>query len=287
MTARGKDIIYTKFIKAVYGAGKTVADVTGKVTSRKNAAGTISISGQYNEIFGDPAEGEVKVLIITFELKGAEFTAKFSENTPFTLKLAGGKPAPKPAPKKLSGTFIPLFDGKTLNGWKGRKSLWRVEDGVIIGQSSADAKLKHNDFLYTEKEYGDFELTLSYKLVNHNSGVQVRSLVHEDFRITGYQADIAEKRYTGILYDEGRRGIIADVKPDEVSKFIKKNDWNDYRIVCQGAEIKFWINGQPTISYTEKKASIPAKGVIAFQLHGGPPMKVCFKNIQIKELSGK
>ena len=74
------------------------------------------------------------------------------------------------------------------------------------------------------------------------------------------------------------------MKPEVVSKFIKPKEWNDYRIVCQGKEIKFWINGQPTISYTEKKASIPSKGVIAFQLHKGPPMKVLFKNIQIKEL---
>ena len=179
--------------------------------------------------------------------------------------------------------FTPLFDGKTLKGWKGRQSLWKVEGGAICGQTSTDFKLKHNDFLYTEKEYENFELTLSYKLGNGNSGVQIRSIVHDDFRITGYQADIAEKRYTGILYDEGRRGIIADVKPAEVSKFIKKG-WNDYRIVCKGNEITLWINGQQTISYTEKKASIPSKGVIAFQLHRGPPMTVYFKDIRIKEL---
>ncbi|MDP6544584.1 MAG: DUF1080 domain-containing protein [Phycisphaerae bacterium] len=179
--------------------------------------------------------------------------------------------------------FTPLFDGKTLKGWKGRESLWKVEDGAVCGQSSKDFKLKHNDFLYTEKEYENFELTLKYKLVNGNSGVQIRSQVHKDFRVTGYQADIAVKRYTGILYDEGRRGIIADVKPAEVSKFIKKG-WNDYRIVCKGPEITLWINGQKTISYTEKKASIPSKGVIAFQLHRGPPMKVYFKDIRIKEL---
>jgi len=77
---------------------------------------------------------------------------------------------------------------------------------------------------------------------------------------------------------------MADVKPAEISKFVKAGDWNDYRIVCKGKEVKFWINGRSTISYTEKKASIPTKGVIAFQLHAGPPMKVYFKDIQIKEL---
>jgi hypothetical protein len=282
LTVRPDDIIYTKFIKGVYGFEDQVVDVTSKIAARKNSAGTIDVTGKYNGLFGDPADREFKVLLITYELNGKQQTVKFIENTPFTMKLAGPKKADPP--KKLSGEFKPLFDGKTLTGWKGRKSLWSVQDGAIVGQTSAAAALKHNDFLYTEKEYENFELTLSYKLVNHNSGVQIRSQVRDDFIITGYQADIAEKRYTGILYDEGRRGIIAKVKPEVVSKFIKPKEWNDYRIVCQGKEIKFWINGQPTISYTEKKASIPSKGVIAFQLHKGPPMKVLFKNIQIKEL---
>ncbi len=279
-----RDIVYSKLIKVVYGFGDQVEDVTAKVAKMKDAAGTISLAAKYNEYFGDPAPGAFKDISITFELKGKKQTVKYIENTRIVMKLAGGKTAPKPALKTSSGAFTPLFDGKTLKGWKGRKSLWSVQDGVVVGQTSKDFVLKHNDFLYTEKEYGDFELTLSYKLDNGNSGVQIRSIVHDDFRITGYQADIAVKRYTGILYDEGRRGIIADVKPAVVSKFIKKGDWNDYRIVCKGPEIKLWINGQPTISYTEKKASIPAKGVIAFQLHRGPPMKVYFKDVKIKEL---
>ncbi len=194
-------------------------------------------------------------------------------------------PAGKPAEKlKLPPGFKRLFDGKTLKGWKGRPTLWKVVDGAIEGRTTAAAKLKHNDFLYTEKEYENFELRLKYKLVNHNSGVQVRSKVHEDFRVTGYQADIAEKRYTGILYGEGFGGILADVKPKEIAKHIKKGKWNEYRIVCQGKRLQFWINGQPTIDYTDKRPVARTKGVIAFQLHRGPPMTVYFKDIVIKEL---
>jgi len=203
-----------------------------------------------------------------------------------------GQAAPRKAPAatqpaakdKLPKGFSRLFDGKTLAGWKGRPTLWKVEDGAIVGTTSAAYKLKHNDFLYTEKEYGDFELRLKFRLKNHNSGVQIRSRVHDDFRVTGYQADMAERRYTGILYEEGGRGILADVKPKEVAKHVKKGDWNDYRIVFQGPRLQFWINGHQTIDYTEKKDSAPKKGVIAFQLHGGPPMTVSFKNVIIKEL---
>jgi len=208
---------------------------------------------------------------------------------PSTGKEAPRKPkapATQPACKeKLPKGFKRLFDGKKLKGWTGRKTLWKVEDGAIAGETTAKAKLRHNDFLYTDKEYGDFELRLKYRLRNGNSGVQIRSQVRKDFRVTGYQADIAERRYTGILYGEGGRGILADVKPKEIAKFVKKKDWNDYRILCKGKRIQLWINGRPTIDYTEKKASAPKKGVIAFQLHVGPPMKVCFKDIIIKDLS--
>jgi hypothetical protein len=191
----------------------------------------------------------------------------------------------QPAGKaKLPKGFKRLFDGKTLKGFQGREKLWKVADGAICGQTTPDAKLKHNDFLYTEAEYGDFELRLKFRLRNHNSGVQLRSRVRGDYRVTGYQADIAERRYTGILYEEGGRGILADVDPKKTAKFIKKGDWNEYRIVCRGRRLQFWINGRQTVDYTEKDPKAPKKGVIAFQLHVGPPMRVLFKDIILKPL---
>ena len=212
----------------------------------------------------------------------------------FAMSVAFGGEAPagngpaatdKPAEDKLPEGFQRLFDGKTLKGWKGRPTLWKVEDGAIVGRTAAEAKLKHNDFLYTEKEYGDFELRLKFRLMNHNSGVQVRSVVHDDFRVTGYQADMAEKRYTGILYEEGGRGILADVDPKKTAEFVKPGQWNDYRILCQGNLVQFSINGRQTINYTEKKPDARKKGVIAFQLHGGPPMTVYFKDVILQDLS--
>ena len=89
--AKGRNLVYTKFIKAVYGAGSQVADVTGKMAKLKNKRGTIAISSKYNDHFGDPASGVPKVLVITFELNGKEQTVKFAENTPFTLQLPGGR----------------------------------------------------------------------------------------------------------------------------------------------------------------------------------------------------
>jgi hypothetical protein len=180
--------------------------------------------------------------------------------------------------------FKPLFDGKTLEGWNGDTELWKVEDGAIAG-STDDKPLKHNSFLATAKSYKNFVLRLKFKLRNGNSGVQVRSTQHPDFVVKGYQPDIAESRYTGILYEEGGRGILADVKPDEVAKVVKKGDWNTYVITCDGPKIKLELNGTTTVDYTEKDEKKGAtEGIIALQLHVGAKMKIWFKDIELKEL---
>ncbi len=89
--------------------------------------------------------------------------------------------------------FKPLFDGKTLLGWNGDPDLWKVEDGAIAG-STDEKQIKHNSFLATTKSYKNFILRLKFKLRNGNSGVQVRSKQHDNYRVTGYQPDIAEAR---------------------------------------------------------------------------------------------
>lgn len=180
--------------------------------------------------------------------------------------------------------FQPLFDGKTLAGWKGDTALWSVEDGMIVGLTKTK-KLPPNSFLATEKSYKNFVLKVSFKLRNHNSGVQVRSKMYPDFHMSGYQADIAESTYTGILYEEGGRGIIQKVDPKEVAKHFKRDDWNQYVITCNGPKITQELNGFVTVEYTEKDEKKGAtEGLIGFQLHAGPPMKVFFKDVQIKEL---
>jgi len=180
--------------------------------------------------------------------------------------------------------FKPLFDGKTLDGWNGDPDLWKVEDGAIAG-STDEKQIKRNNFLATTKPYKNFVLKLQFKLRNGNSGVQVRSKQHPDYVVRGYQPDIAESRYTGILYEEGGRGILADVDPKKVAEVVKKGDWNQYVITCDGPKIKIELNGTTTVDYTEKDEKKGAtEGIIAFQLHVGPKMKIWFKDVEIKEL---
>lgn len=183
--------------------------------------------------------------------------------------------------------FVPLFDGKSLEGWEGDKSLWKVENGSIVGDS---AGIKYNEFLATTKRYGDFELRLEFKLHGGagNSGVQFRSQRVEDSReVAGYQADIGEK-YWGCLYDESRRNKVLVQAPPELEQALHPDDWNRYVIRAEGPQITLEINGVKTVDYREPDETIARTGVIALQVHSGPPLKVEFRKLRIKVLgSGK
>ena len=116
------------------------------------------------------------------------------------------------APTSFAQDWQPLFDGKTLEGWDGDPKLWSVEDGVITGRTSKEDPLKANSFLiYRGDHFDNFELELEYKIVGGNSGIQYRSFeLDRPWGIGGYQADFeAGKTYSGILYGERFRGILA------------------------------------------------------------------------------
>ena len=209
-----------------------------------------------------------------------------------------------------------LFNGTDLTGWTGNPKLWSVVDGAITGKTTAENPAAHNTFLILEGEQpGDFELTLKFKMTPGdekkytNSGIQYRSTVHdaEKWIVGGYQADFEYgETYSGILYEERGRGILAqrgqkvtlkqsdDVKKPkievtgetgvsaEIQAAIKKDDWNDYRIVAKGNHVQQFINGKLTVDVTDETAEAPKAGVIALQLHAGQPMQVQFKDIVLK-----
>jgi hypothetical protein len=177
--------------------------------------------------------------------------------------------------------FKPLFNGKDLSEWKGDSRLWRVEKGVITG-SSDGVKLPHNTFLIHKQEWGDFHLKFQVRLRNHNSGVQFRSEELPDFVVKGLQADMAEGNWWGSIYDEkGTRGVIVNGWKGKAETVVKPGDWNDYEIYAKGDEIRITVNGLVT---AELKDSSRLSGVLALQLHAGPPMQVEFRNLRIKRL---
>lgn len=185
----------------------------------------------------------------------------------------------------------PLFDGKTLKGWKPAKEAnakyWKVVDGVITGDNDGE-KVPTNTYLVTEKEYGDFEFRCKFRISGDhetgliNSGIQYRSLI-KDGKMIGYQADIG-KGYWGDIYDEHRRGKLVKGDTTELMKTLVEDGWNEYLIRCKGGKHELFINGHKTVDYTETKDDIPAKGIIGLQLHSGGVAEVEFKDITIKEL---
>lgn len=179
-----------------------------------------------------------------------------------------------------------LFDGRTLDGWEGDTKTFRVVDGAIVG-GSLKAKVPRNEFLSSLKSYGDFELRLKFKLLGTkaNAGVQIRSeRIPQHHEMIGYQADLGDG-WWGALYDESRRKKVL-VGPDqaELAKVLRRDDWNDYRIRCQGRRIQLWINGHATVDYTEPDTAIQQTGHIALQIHGGTAGEAWYKDLALREL---
>ncbi len=210
--------------------------------------------------------------------------------------------------------FTSLFNGRDLSGWEGDPRLWSVKEGAITGQTTAQNPAKGNTFLiWTNGTVADFELRCLFRLVPGddkgfaNSGIQYRSKVVDpaNWVVGGYQADMeAGPNYTGILYEERFRGIMAlrgekvlyDAKGEkhitgsvgsaaEIEAALKKGDWNQYLIRAQGPHLQQFVNGKQTVDVTdEDEAKRSLSGVLALQLHAGPPMMVQFKDIRLKTL---
>jgi hypothetical protein len=201
-----------------------------------------------------------------------------------------------------------IFNGKDLKGWEGNPDVWGVEDGAIVGRTTAEKPIKNNTFLiWKDGKLDNFRLELEYKIQGGNSGVQYRSKVIEpaEWIVGGYQADIdSQPVYTGIMYEERGRGILTkrgehtrisrkgktEVEPfgdaAELQKLIHTGDkWNKYVIEAVGPSMRHTINGKlmsATVDNSEKDAA--KEGVLALQVHTGPPMTVKFRNIRLETL---
>ncbi|PWK78990.1 uncharacterized protein DUF1080 [Mucilaginibacter oryzae] len=191
-----------------------------------------------------------------------------------------------------------LFDGKTLNGWKRLAGTadYKVEDGAIVGTTVLNSG---NSFLVTEKEYGDFILELDAKIESElsNSGIQTRSHFDPEGnkgkgKVYGRQCEIdpSSRKWTGGIYDEGRRDWLypLDLNPKAKDAF-KVGEYNHIKIECIGNEMKTWINGVPAGDVVD---TVDNKGFIALQVHAVSEekqagKKVYFKNLNLKTTNVK
>lgn len=185
--------------------------------------------------------------------------------------------------------WVPLFDGKTFNGWiqKGGEAIYKIENGIMVGITVEDTP---NSFMTSEKMYSDFILELEYKVDSTmNSGIQIRSNSfphYQDGRVHGYQIEIdpSDRAWSAGIYDEARRGWLYPLTGNpEAQKAFKQNDWNHYRIEAIGDTLRTWINGVPAAHLIDEQTS---SGFIGLQVHGlygdqKPGTKIAWRNINI------
>ncbi len=201
--------------------------------------------------------------------------------------------------------FTPMFNGKDLTGWDGKPGWWKVEGGVLTAESTPEKPCEAPNYLvWRGGQPSDFELIADFRLSGAgNSGIQLRSKALPNWDTSGYQADMSGngdlvgfvyEHNRGLIAGRGERVTIGPVgervvqklgDPAELLKTYKNEAWNTYRIICRGAEITLFINGTLMCQFTDHDAKQAAsKGIIALQMHPGPPMKIEFKNIRRKEL---
>ena len=218
--------------------------------------------------------------------------------------------------------FINLFDGKTLDGWRGDTAVWKMENGVVTGEVTASSTpLKSNTFLiWSGGSPADFELKGQYRITEEgNSGIQYRSSEVENvpYGLKGYQFDIdGANQYTGQNYEERERSIVAfrgqkvtlpevtgtvsslaknnvwnpsivtDTlgNPDSLKAHINK-DWNDFHLIIKGNHLQHYINGVLMCDVTDNDtANRKFSGLLGLQMHAGHIMKVEFRSIMLKEI---
>jgi hypothetical protein len=275
----------------IWGTGKCNANAMLTELARQNFKGVFSIEYEHNWLNSMP---------------------EIAECVPFFERTAA----------QLGQTdWKWIFNGKDLTGWDGDPRLWSVKDGVIHGETTKENPARGNTFLvWRAGKLKDFELKLKFRIQNGNSGVQYRSKEVDKWRISGYQAEVCNGQpQVGFLYHERGRGSLArvgefvlinkdgnknvtgkvsDVEALKKAGYYKEKDWNEYHIVAQGNHLTHYLNGHRTIELVDNdRVTDPddakdvrgsaRQGLLALQIHAGPPMVVEFKDIRIKELEPK
>lgn len=218
--------------------------------------------------------------------------------------LAAAETAPDPG-------FEPLFNGKDFSGWESPEMrYWSIEDGAITATITEEQPCTVNQYLVYEEELGDFELKLSFRMNGTatkdlpyvNGGFQFRSKVIEGHDVAGYQVD--NDLWTDWLvrlYDEHGRHTLAwrgqrvtfndkgEVTHEAIPEAqgpadFKLEEWHEYHLICVGPKLTLMVNGKLVAEVIDNDpAQQDLKGVLALQLHSGPPMKVQFRDVRVKK----
>jgi hypothetical protein len=195
---------------------------------------------------------------------------------------AGAIDTKKAAAPEGATQAVKLFNGKDLDGWEGHKELWSVQDGVIVGKNTSP--LKVSTYLLTKRNYRDFRLTATVKLV--------KSEMHSGIAFWGRVAPEKGDKYTYAghlvmfpsgwgMYDlYGRGGLPVDPAP--AKKVGEQHDWNDLEILAVGDRVRVAVNGSAVIDWREPDPARIKDGPIGLQLHSNEePQEVHFKDLNL------
>jgi len=211
-----------------------------------------------------------------------------------------------------AGGAIEIFDGESLAGWDGDPRYWSVEDGAIVGRTSAETPLERTTYLlWRGGDVRDFELELEFQLETSgrtaNSGVQFRSREVGRFAVAGYQADLSlEEGLSGTLYEQfGARQLMARLGEEvhfssdgkkRTARFagnknypglLESPGWHSLRIYAKGSEIELTLDGLVTSrAFDRHRFFSSTSGLLALQLHSGSPMEVRFRHLRLHDLGG-
>ncbi|MFO1499229.1 MAG: family 16 glycoside hydrolase [Verrucomicrobiota bacterium] len=206
--------------------------------------------------------------------------------------------------------FESLFDGASLHGWLGQDmSFWTVEDGAITGTISQEHAPRMNQYLVWQREMvQDFELKLQFRFTacsakTENGGFQFRSRRLPNGDVAGYQVDNNFGQPWKVrLYDEhGRHDLALEGEESTFDAAGRKHtdklvlepgasdfrldEWHEYHLIATGPKLELRINGKTVARATDNDPdSFEPAGILALQLHTGPPMKVQFRGIRFKRL---
>ena len=230
------------------------------------------------------------------------------------LQAQDAKPAAVPA------GFTSLFDGKTLDGWRGDPTIFSVRDGVITGGS--DKPIEKNTYLILNKPYANFEIRFKYRFLEEvgNSGLQFRSGdIGGNYFMGGPQANITplpkSRERFAMLYDEigekqemvllgqkatitraqasggGQGRIVRTVtgmvndRGEILSHVNAAPGWNEHVLIVHGNRMVYAINGYMAFDATDNDPMSLKDGLIGIQVHKGPAMWVQLKDVVIKPLT--
>ena len=234
-------------------------------------------------------------------MSSGRFTVPEDFPTASQIKLRSGD---EPAASEPPEGFKAIFNGRDLTGWEGSPAYWSVEDGCLTGK--ADGTLKYNRFIvWRGGTVKNFELRVKVKVSpGGNSGLQYRGTERPDLGesvVTGYQCDVVANRpdYNGMLYEERGRRILAHTgekviidtqgQPWSIGQFplkeFKPGEWHDYRVLVEGDHYRHWIDGHMTVDVTDlDENGRKLEGVLAVQVHVGPPMVIQYKDFFLRAL---